>query len=61
MFEEDEPIETSCCSVGGDVAQLPPEARERAERENSRFQGLSEGDRAAEMSAMAKAKKVSVI
>jgi hypothetical protein len=58
VFTEDEPIETSCCSVGGDVSQLPIEARERAQRESNRFEGLSEEARGLEMAAMAKAKKV---
>jgi hypothetical protein len=44
--------------VGGDVSQLPIEARERAQRESNRFEGLSEEARGLEMAAMAKAKKV---
>jgi hypothetical protein len=58
VFTEDEPIETSCCSVGGDVSQLPVEARERAQRESNRFGGLSVEARGVEMAAIAQAKKV---
>jgi hypothetical protein len=40
------------------VSQLPMEARERAQRESNRFEGLSEEARGFEMAAMAQAKKV---
>ena len=58
VFKDDEPIETSCCSVGGDVSQLPAEARERAQRESTRFTDLSEEARREEMAAATQAKKV---
>lgn len=58
MCDEDEPIDTTCCSVGADTSQLPLQARIRAEKENRRFLGLSDSERAIEIAALVKAKKV---
>ena len=45
------------CSVGTDVAQLPQEAQQAAERENRRFVDLTEKQRQAEISTLIQAKQ----
>ena len=58
MCVEDEPLDTTCCSVGADISQLPSEAKLRAEKENRRFLDLSDSERAIEIASLVKAKKV---
>ena len=61
MCPDDEPLDTTCCSVGADISQLPSEARLRAERENRRFLDLSDSERATEIAALVRAKKVNMV
>ena len=57
VFAGDEAIDTMTCSVGTDVAQLPQEAQNAAERENRRFVDLTEQQRQAEISTLIQAKQ----
>jgi tetratricopeptide (TPR) repeat protein len=53
----DEPLDTTTCSVGADVSQLPEEARRRAERESRRFGDLTEEERSEELQRCVSAKR----
>lgn len=58
VFVDDEPIDTSTCTIGADVGQLPNPARERAEKEHIRFTTLPSHLQSAERDGFAKLLKV---
>lgn len=58
MCQGDESIDTTCCTLGADVSQLPLEAKLRAQKESCRFQDLSEKQRMEEIQLLVKAKQV---
>lgn len=58
VFIADECIDTLTCTVNTDCTQLPPEARERAEKEHHRFTALSKQEKEKELFQLAKLKQV---
>lgn len=60
VFVGDESIDPLTCSVGTDVSQLPLPARERAEREHSRFLSLPADEQQAELGFIETMKQVSL-
>lgn len=58
MCQGDESIDTTCCTLGADVSQLPVEAKIKAQKESCRFQDLSEKQRMEEIQSLVKAKHV---
>ena len=61
MCQGDESIDTTCCTLGADVSQLPIEAKLKAQKESCRFQDLSEEQRADEIQSLVKAKQVRLL
>lgn len=58
VFVDDEPIDTSTCSISpGNASELPEESRQRAEREHSRFANSSKEEQSAELSYLSSCKK----
>jgi hypothetical protein len=58
VCQGDESIDTTCCTLGADVSQLPVEAKLKAQKESCRFQDLSEKQRIEEIQLLVKAKQV---
>ena len=58
VFVDDEPIDTSTCSISpGNASELPEESRLRAEREHSRFANSTKEEQSAELSFLSTCKK----
>jgi hypothetical protein len=58
VFLDDEPIDTSTCSVPPDQAhELPDEARAAAAKSHERFSQLSDAERSAELDFLSQRKK----
>lgn len=58
VCQGDESIDTTCCTLGADVSQLPIEAKLKAQKESCRFQDLSEKQRMEDIQLLVKAKQV---
>ena len=61
VCQGDESIDTTSCTLGADVSQLPTEAKLKAQQESCRFQDLSEKQRRDEIQLIVKAKQVCLI